>query len=129
MANKKAQPYTWRPKSKLACEVERWRLLADGCGSQLVDLPHLAPVQVLFQEVLGRLLQSFTEQVVLEAQLAGLFQRRCRDVQMARELRCRLAASLSAHFGPYSEELRQFGLKPRIRRAAGRRAPESAAAN
>lgn len=129
MANKRGQPYRWRPKSKLACEVERWRVLADGCDSQIVDLPHIAPAQVALQEVLNRLLQSFTEQAVLEAQLAALFQRRRRDVQTGRDLRNRLAASLSAHFGPYGEELRQFGLKPRARRPPVRQTPEVVAAN
>src|SRR5687768_14568411 len=43
-----------------------------------------------------------------------------------RDLRNRLAASLAAHFGPYGEELRQFGLKPRVRRLI-RQAPEAAA--
>jgi hypothetical protein len=112
-----------RPKGGLANDVDQWRTLADRCGSQLVEMPHIAPAQAALREILGRIVQSFTEQAVLEAQLSAMFQRRRRDVAAARDLRGRLAASLAARYGPSSEELRLYGLKPR-RRSRVRKKPE-----
>jgi hypothetical protein len=37
-------------------------------------------------------------------------------VQQARDLRNRLAAAVMGHYGPGSDKLREFGLKPRKRR-------------
>ncbi len=116
--------------NSLADRLDLWRMLADRCGGQLADMPYLAPVQAALKEAVGRLQRSFTEQAVLEAQLAAMHERRRRDVAAATELRNRLAAGLTARYGPCGEELRLYGLKPRPRKGARtRKKPASAAAD
>ncbi len=107
------------PDNGLAAHLTRWRKLAGGVRNNLCDLAHAAEHNAELHRLADEILRSAGEQQALTARLRGLVQERRAKVHRARDLRARLAAAVTGCYGPYSDKLREFGLKPRKRRRRG----------
>lgn len=99
--------------------------LATNLRPYLAELPHAAADHAELEAVLARIKTSFSEQEVHTRRIAQLIAGRKADLQAAQDLRSRITALLQGRFGPTSERLLEFGIKPRKRR--GRPKPKETA--
>ncbi len=100
----------------LAAQLTRWRHLVGGVQRNLGDLAYTADHNTQLEKLTEEILRSTFEQRALTQQLRALIREREAKVQQARDLRNRLAAAVTGHYGPCSNKLREFGFKPRSRR-------------
>lgn len=91
--------------------------LATNLRPYLADMPHAAADHAELEAVLAKVRTSFAEQEVHTRRIAQLIAGRKADMQTAQDLRSRIVATLQGRFGPTSERLLEFGVKPRKRRA------------
>lgn len=94
----------------------RWDKLATNMRHYLPEMPHVATDHAELETLLARIRNSFSEQEIHTRRIAELIGGRKADMQAATELRNRLAANLQGRFGPSSERLLEFAIKPRKRR-------------
>jgi hypothetical protein len=94
----------------------KWDKLATNLRPYLTDMPHTAEDHAELEAVLAKIRTSFAEQEVHTRRIAQLVAGRKAEMQAAQDLRSRLAANLQGRFGPTSERLLEFGIKPRRRR-------------
>ncbi len=115
----KAEPHD----RSLAMQLMHWRILNDAVEENAGDLAHAVAHNRRFAKLLAEILSSVAEQKVLTARLQAVVRERQGKVLEVCDLRSRLAAAAVGRYGPRSEKLREFGLKPRRRprRSAPRR--------
>jgi len=112
--NEKKRPV--QQDDSLAAQLTRWRKLVAGVQRHLGVLAYTAEHNTQLEMLADEILHSASEQRVLTHRLRALVRERGEKVRQARELRNRLAAAVMGHYGPCSDNLREFGLKPRKRR-------------
>ncbi len=94
--------------------------LATNLRPYLAEVPQAAEDQAELETVLTKIRTSFSEQEVHARRIAQLIAGRKADLQGAQDLRSRITATLQGRFGPTSERLVEFGVKPRRRRSRPR---------
>lgn len=102
-----------------------WEALNTNLKPQLADLPHLQKGQEEFEVLIRRgfeLVARQNQYTSLASQ--SVAERRLLDEQ-GTQLAEFLAAGLRHSFGVKSQKLREFGVKPRIRRRAKKEEPPS----
>lgn len=97
--------------------------LATNLRPYLAEMPHAAADHAELEAVLAKVRTSFAEQEVHTRRIAQLIAGRKADMQTAQDLRSRIVATLQGRFGPTSERLLEFGVRPRRRR--GRPKPKA----
>jgi hypothetical protein len=98
-------------KTKLA----DWQVLVDNLTPHLTDMPQLAADHAALSDVVAHARTLESQQEIQKGQLRDTNQQRKVMAAQGRDLEVRLAAGLTSAFGPQSEQLIQFGLKPRAR--------------
>ncbi len=104
------------PTLSFAEQMNLCEVLGTNLTPHLEAMPHLGVYhkELVDLVAMGRTLES--QRGFHEAELRETNAKR-RDIdQRARNVRSRLAAALQSNFGPTSERLLEFGLKPRARR-------------
>ena len=87
--------------------------LSTTAKSQLADNPQAAADQAAFAEHIANIKAANAEQDSLTAKLRDSIKTRQELMREARILRNHLVAHLQSKFGPDSEMLREFGLRPK----------------
>jgi hypothetical protein len=93
-----------------------WDALSTTAKSQLSDNPQAMADQTSFAAAITDIKAANALQDSLTAQLRDSIRNRQTRAREARVLRNRIVAHLQSKFGPDSEMLRQFGLRPTGRR-------------
>ena len=97
-------------------ELNLWEVLSTNLKPHLETMPHLGS---LHQEMTGIVVEARGLENLRsfhEAELRETNRKRREIEKKGRELRNRVAAALQSNFGPYSERLLEFGVKPRAQR-------------
>jgi hypothetical protein len=102
----------------------RWRILTEAVKDHLADLPYAAAQNARLDKLVAEILSSAAEQKALTARLRVVIREREAKVEQARDLRSRLTAAVIGRYGPRSEKLKEFGLKPQRRRKRAARRQE-----
>ncbi len=108
------------PKSIRESLVD-WQQMLDNLAPRLGELPHLRPLHDDLAALLAAATALETERSRQEARLREVNHERQLSHRQGRDLRNRLVAGLQGTFGPESEELIEFGIKPRPREVRRRR--------
>jgi hypothetical protein len=101
-----------------------WDALSTAAKPQLADIPQAAADQAAFEGHIADIKVANAEQESLIAKLRDSYKTRREMAKQARILRNRIVSHLQSKFGPDSERLREFGLRPK-----GRSVRRKAAAN
>jgi len=96
--------------------------LNDNLKSRLLEVPHVAPFLTELEAQIEEAKRLEAEQEVHKARLRLTNQKRNAVGLRGQELKVRIAEALRSHFGNKSNELLQFGVKPRG--GARRKKPE-----
>ncbi len=103
------------PTPSFKDKLSDWQVLVDNLTPHLTDLPQVTADHAALSDLVTRARGLESTQGVQKAALRATNQQR-RDIEtQGRDLATRLAASLQGSFGPKSEKLIEFGLKPRPR--------------
>lgn len=104
--------------------------------TKINEIPHLGPTRVLLQGTLGRAEELFRRQSAAMAEKQNLSQQIQAELVAGQRLATVLRKGLQHHFGPRSEDLTEFGLrpfrgrkpssKPNSKKKAAKPAPEEA---
>lgn len=101
--------------------VAKWKKLASNTRQLLGDAsPQLATDLAMLEEMIAKVEGSMAEQDILSGRATILVKQRGQDVASTRIVRNRVVAHVQARLGPESEQLREFGLKPRQRKLQAR---------
>jgi hypothetical protein len=90
-----------------------WDALSTTAKSELSDIPQAAADQASFEGAIADIKTANALQDSLTAQLRDSIKSRQEKTRQARVLRNRVVAHLQSKFGPDSERMRQFGLRPK----------------
>jgi hypothetical protein len=103
-----------RGPGSLGETVAKWKQLASNTRLLLTDASsQVAADLARFEELIAKVEGSMAEQNVLSGRATILVQQRKLDVADTRVVRNRMVAHVQSRLGPESEQLREFGLKPR----------------
>jgi len=109
-----------RTRVTLAQTMKTWDTLNTAIKPLMTDLPTAVKVQVDFEASIGRVKGLSMTQDGLTGQVRDTVKARRAEEETAKALYDRLAAHLQAKFGPKSDLLLQFAVRPR-RHGGGRR--------
>jgi chromosome segregation ATPase len=104
------------PTQSLREKISVWKVLSTNLKARLPELPHLTEHVTLFEELVTSAEALESQQGIYIARLRETNKERTELEKRARTLRNRLAASLQGAYGPDSQTLHEFGVKPRIQR-------------
>jgi hypothetical protein len=112
------------PKTSLADFVTDWETLLKNVSDAAAELPNMD----VYKGALEKLLASAKDGIALSHARRGVKQQETKDLQelmgQGKDAAAQLRAAVKAHFGPRSERLLQFGIKPIRKR---KKAPAEAA--
>ena len=110
-----------RGPGSLGETVAQWKKLSSNTRLLLtVASPQVAADLALFEELITKVEGSMAEQDVLSGRASILVQQRKLDVASTRVVRNRVVAHVQSRLGPESEQLREFGLRPRQQKSRPR---------
>jgi len=95
--------------------VGDWEVLRDSLGSQLDAFPFLAADHEALKALILEAKALETQRELERSALRDTNHKRAEAVKRGRELTGRIGTMLRGSFGPVSEKLIEFGLKPRPR--------------
>ena len=107
-------------------QIGDWKILNENLKARLSEIPLLAPLHAELEEQIAEAERLESEQEVHKMRLRITNEKRTEVEVRGRNLRSRLTSMLRGQFGSKSNELLQFGVKPRA--TARRRKPEAAPA-
>jgi hypothetical protein len=90
-----------------------WEALSTTAKAQLADNPQAASDQAALEAIIGQVKAANVDQDALNAKLRDSIRSRKEMTAQGSKLRSRLVAHLQSKFGPDSEMLREFGLRPK----------------
>ena len=100
------------PNASLADFVTDWEKLLKNVTDAAAELPDLA----VYKEPFTQLLASAKDMLARSQASKGLKQQETKDLQIlmgqGKDAAAKLRSALKAHFGPKSERLVQFGMRP-----------------
>jgi len=96
-------------------KVADWQVLVDNVTPHLTDMPQLAADHTALSDVLARVRTLESQQEIQKGLLRDTNQQRKLMATQGGDIEARLRASLRGALGPQSEQLVQFGIKPRPR--------------
>ena len=97
-------------------KIAKWEAMSTAAKPHLTDNPQAVTDQAAFEAVIGQIKTLAAEQESLTAQVRDATRSRQMAETQALRLRNHLASHLQSKFGPDSEMLREFGLRPKGRR-------------
>ncbi|PYQ64353.1 MAG: hypothetical protein DMF53_07680 [Acidobacteria bacterium] len=104
------------PKSSLADFVTDWETLLKNVSDTAAELPNMD----VYKGALDQLLASAKDGIALSHARRGLKQQETKDLReligKGKDAAVQLRSAIKAHFGPKSERLLQFGIKPARKR-------------
>jgi hypothetical protein len=102
-----------------------WDALSTAAKPHLADNPQAAADQTALEGAIADIKAANAEQESLTARLRDSIKTRQEKAKQARILRNRIVTHLQSKFGPDSERLREFGLRPkgRVRRKSAANTP------
>ena len=102
-----------RSATQLGRRMAKWRLLIGNLETHLPALPHAQPLIGELEAVLAEIQEMDKEQEIARSRLLELIHRRQEAERRGDKLWRRVGALLKGNFGFSSQELIQFGFKPR----------------
>ena len=103
------------PNQSIEKTVADWEVLYGRLASEIAAMPHIVADRDALQALIAELNALDMEQELHKGALRETNQKRKELLQSGREVIARLAAALRARFGPKSEQLIRYGVKPQPR--------------
>ena len=103
------------PNRSMKETIGDWEVLHDNLAPQLGDIPHLTAGREALQALITEAKTLENEREIHKSALRDTNHQRVEMMLRGRELARRITDTLRGHFGPYSEELIRYGIKPRPR--------------
>jgi hypothetical protein len=104
------------PRNSLADVVTDWEKLLKNVADTATELPSMEP----YKGPLEQLLNQAKDGLALSQARRGLKQQETKDLQLlmgtGKNAAAKLRSAIKAHFGPTSERLIQYGMKPARKR-------------
>jgi hypothetical protein len=100
--------------------IADWEVMHSNLAPQIDEMPHLGTDREALQSLITEVKALESEQEVHKATLRETNRKRAELLRRGRDLTGRITASLRGHFGPESEQLIRYGIKPRQRDARRR---------
>jgi hypothetical protein len=97
-------------------KIATWDALSTAAKPHLTDNPQATADQAGFETLIGQIKVLAAEQEALTAQLRDANKSRQAAQKQGHRMRNHLVSHLKSKFGPDSEMLREFGLRPQGRR-------------
>lgn len=96
-------------------KIIQWKVLSTNLKARLPEMPHLEADVKVFEELIASAESLESQQGIYTARLRETNKERIELEKRTRAVRNRLAASLQGVYGPESQTLHEFGVKPRVR--------------
>lgn len=103
------------PTRSIQETIADWEVLHSNLGLGAEEMPHVKPQREALQALIAEAKELESQQEIQKSVLRDTNRKRVELLQRGRELTGRIGSTLRGHFGPESEQLIRYGIKPRPR--------------
>jgi hypothetical protein len=104
--------------------LNRWEVLNANLKNHLEEMPDMKAKHAEFEQIISQDVALAAQYNQLNASVRGLIRHRRELAKQGNQIRNILVAALQHQFGPDSQQLGEFGVKPRIFRRKKKEEPK-----
>jgi hypothetical protein len=110
--------------TRLEDRLNRWEVLNANLKNHLEEMPDMQPKQAEFEQIIEQDLTLAAQYNQLNATSRAILRQRRELAKKGNQLRNVFTAALRHRFGPESQQLNEFGVKPRVFRRKKKEEPK-----